>query len=59
MNDLMQKQKAKYTKDCMIPACKSYKCEASVSVVGSNEKSCSHKSPIFGYDLNLSSMGSL
>ena len=59
MNDPMQKQKAKYTKDCMVSACKSYKCGASVSVVGSNEKSCSHKSPIFGYDLNLSSMGSL
>ena len=59
MNDPMQKQKAKYTKDCMIPTCKSYKYEASVLVVGSNENSCSHKSPIFGYDLNLSSMGSL
>ena len=57
MNDPMQKQKAKYTKDCMIPTCESYK--ASVLVVGSNKKSCSHKSPIFGYDLNLSSMGSL
>ena len=57
MNDPMQKQKAKYTKDCMILTCESYK--ASVLVVGSNKKSCSHKSPIFGYDLNLSSMGSL
>ena len=35
MNDPVQKQKAKYRYERLIPACKSYKCGASVSVVGS------------------------